>query len=79
MAAVRETFEETGILMALRSDGTPAAEELTAIPADAQARIEELEEELEAERLADDRQHVAGGGQRGGPVRHVHGPVRASA
>ena len=43
-AAVRETFEETGILMALRSDGTPAAEELTAIPADAQARIEEQAE-----------------------------------
>ncbi|WP_277245080.1 NUDIX hydrolase [Micrococcus terreus] len=40
-AAVRETFEETGVLLAARPDGSPADVDLAAIPAQTQGQIEE--------------------------------------
>lgn len=46
-AAVRETFEETGVLIAVRSDGTPGDLDLSEIPDDAQGLIEEDAERFE--------------------------------
>lgn len=39
-AAVRETFEETGLLLAVRENGTPASEEIEGLPEGIQAQIE---------------------------------------